>query len=165
MKIGPNQSCPCCSDVKYKKCCRPFLDGDDVIDHPERLIRARHTALVVGDADFLWKTLHPQSPRKLHDREQKFKEEQVLLKNLHFDHFTLLDGDVLKDKARLVVWVKVHDGPQDLSYLEEAELRAVDGRWYYFDGLRRSELTLGCLPESLKVGELANLFPHESALN
>lgn len=62
-KIRPNQTCPCGSEIKFKKCCGPVFQNPEDVDHPEMLVRARYTALVNQDVHFLWNTLHPQSPQ------------------------------------------------------------------------------------------------------
>lgn len=165
-KISPNDSCPCGSDIKYKKCCGLYLSGEKKIENAEVLLRSRYVALVKNDAKFLWDSYHPESPVKRNSSWAMFVSEQNLLKNLNYQKLTILDGDVSKKEvATIVFYVKVFEGNQDLSYLEEAQFKASNGTWYYFDGLRRSSNRVGAIPESIKLGELATLSPQESELN
>lgn len=164
-RIRPNDLCPCGSEIKFKKCCQPFLIGQK-LDHPERVVRARHVASVIGQIDFLWKTLHPQAPRRLHDTWSQFQSENAILKTLDFRELVLVDADESKrDRTLIVTYTKVFDGEQDLSYLEEVELKSLEGSWYYFDGFRRSALKVRINPMGIKIGDLRNLFPWDDGLN
>ncbi len=164
-RIKPNQPCPCGSGDKFKKCCDLFLSGK-AIDNAERLLRARYAALVDFNVKFLWESLHPMSPRKLNDTWNKFEREQHVIKNLNYRELIILDGNVSKnDQATIVYYVRVFDGEQDLSYLEEAQFKLFENKWYYFDGLRRSSMRIGCDPMSIKLGQLETLYEWESGLN
>jgi uncharacterized protein YchJ len=136
------------------------------IDNAERLLRVRYSALVNHNVKFLWETSHPSSPRKLNDTWSKFERDLNLLRNLNYTGIKILDEDTSKkDKTIIVYWVQVREGEHDLSYLEEAVFQVFEGRWYYYDGLRRSSNRLGCLPESVRIGDLEILFPHASQYN
>lgn len=163
--VLPNEPCPCGSGFKFKKCCAPFLKGVP-IDNPERLLRSRYAAHIARDARFLWDTLHPESPRKLNDTWTKFQREYDLLRGVVYRGLRLLDEDYSKkDKAILVYWVQAYEGEHDLSFLEEGVFRPFEGRWMYFDGLKRSANRIGCQPESVKIGDLETLFLHDSKFN
>ncbi|MCP5465047.1 MAG: SEC-C domain-containing protein [Deltaproteobacteria bacterium] len=171
-KLKPNQMCPCGSDEKFKKCCQPYLEGK-AIEHPERLLRARYTAAAGGLINFLWETLHPNAPRKLNDTFNRFEKDHQILKKLDYQNLSILDGKFENDTARVVYYATIKDPAvpeqdaeaHDVSYLEESEFRVFEGKWLYFDGLRRSVRRLGCTPESIKLGELETLFPWDSGLN
>lgn len=164
-KIQPNEKCPCGYEVKFKKCCKPYLKGQTCED-ANRLARVRYVALEAGDPGFLWKTLHPESPRKKQDNLEKFLSEQRLLKNLIYKKLILLDEQKPKaDRTLIVSYVTVFDGEQDLSWLEECHFQKLGEYWYYFDGLRKSSARLGCQPESIRVGDLSRLLLHDSGLN
>lgn len=164
-RILPNDPCPCGSGFKFKKCCGPYLKGDPV-ETAERLLRTRYAAHANHDVKFIWDTAHPMSPRKLNDTWAKFEREYELLRSLDYRGLTILDEkSPNKNRTVIVYWVKVFEGEQDLSFLEEATFELFEGRWLYFDGLRRSANRLGCLPESVRIGDLATLFPHDSELH
>lgn len=50
--------CPCGRDSSFGACCAPFLAGEPA-PTPERLMRSRYTAFVVGDVQYLLATWHP----------------------------------------------------------------------------------------------------------
>lgn len=162
--LQPNEKCPCGYDVKFKKCCKPYLEGVCAED-ANRLARVRHVALIARDYNFLWKTLHPDAPRKKHDTPQNFASELKLLKNLTYTKLTLLDEKAKSpSETILVTYVSVWDGEQDVSYLEESTWKKLGQNWFYFDGLRKSSARLGCSPESIHIGDLSRLSLHDSTL-
>lgn len=164
--LQPNQPCPCGSQSKYKKCCAPFIEGFAVIEEPVRLILCRYVALINRRTTFLWETLHPFSPMRTHHNQSFFETEQRALSKLDYQSLKILDEkETRPDETRIVHYVTVMDEGVDLSYIEESQLKNFEGRWYYYDGLRRASARIGCIPESVKVGELETLFVFESEKN
>lgn len=164
-KTNPNDPCPCDSGSKFKKCCSLYLKGKE-IENAERLLRTRYVAYVNNNIKFLWETSHPHSPRRLNDTWSKFEREHQLMRGLTFHELKILDEDYSKkNTAKIVFWVKVTEAGHDLSFVEESEFQLLEGKWYYFDGLRRNAGRLGCAPESIRIGELETLFLHDSQLN
>ncbi len=52
-------SCPCGSDKDYAVCCEPIIAGKQQAETAEQLMRARYSAHVTVDVDFLYATTHP----------------------------------------------------------------------------------------------------------
>ncbi|OVE82677.1 hypothetical protein BVY03_00370 [bacterium K02(2017)] len=139
-KIKPNEDCPCESKVKYKKCCQLYFKGKN-ITQPEILLRSRYTALSAGEVEFLWKVYHPQSMRKIHDTWAKFASEYHHLHQQDYQAFKILSlkFDHDEDRALAVTRITLIENQQDLSYLEEIELRKFENEWYYFNGKQKRE--------------------------
>ena len=55
--------CPCGSGVEYAGCCEPILSGAYPAGTAEKLMRARYTAYVRLQTDFLFETTHPDYRR------------------------------------------------------------------------------------------------------
>ncbi|GIL89723.1 hypothetical protein Vretimale_16614 [Volvox reticuliferus] len=53
------EPCPCDSGKAYKKCCGAVHRGDAVASTPEATLRARFSAYVKGNAEYLIGTTHP----------------------------------------------------------------------------------------------------------
>lgn len=53
MNINNEESCPCKSGKTLGVCCGPLLRGEKRAETAEALMRARYTAYVVGDVEFL----------------------------------------------------------------------------------------------------------------
>lgn len=137
-----------------------------ICENAERLLRVRYTATVQGDAKFLWDTFHPLAPRRRKDNFKSFSAELSLMKDLNYQSLKVLAVDDSKrDVTRIVHYVVVTEGTNELSYVEESQFHLVEEQWFYMDGLRRSSARLGCAPESLRIGDLATLFLHDSEYN
>ena len=52
-------SCPCGSGTDYAVCCEPIITGKKLAETAEQLMRARYSAHVKVDVDFLYASTHP----------------------------------------------------------------------------------------------------------
>lgn len=52
-------ACPCGSSQQYRRCCGPYLSGQREPPTAEALMRARYSANVERNHDFLVRTWHP----------------------------------------------------------------------------------------------------------
>ena len=52
-------SCPCGSQVAYETCCRPLIKGEQPALTAEQLMRARYSAFVKKELEFIFISLHP----------------------------------------------------------------------------------------------------------
>ena len=57
--IRPDQLCPCGSKISAKSCCLPYLDGTDLPQTAEALMRSRYVAYTQQDTHYLLETWHP----------------------------------------------------------------------------------------------------------
>ena len=55
--------CPCGSGSSYGDCCRQVHLSHAKANTAEKLMRARYSAFVVHDVDFLYDTFHPSTRR------------------------------------------------------------------------------------------------------
>ena len=60
--------CPCGTTRDFDQCCGPYLSGARSAAVPETLMRARYSAFVKHDLDFIRNSLHP-SMRSKHNEE------------------------------------------------------------------------------------------------
>lgn len=61
-------SCPCGSDAPYAKCCQPVIKGTRPAETAEALMRARYSAYVNTEMDFVFESTHPDH-RQDYDHE------------------------------------------------------------------------------------------------
>ncbi len=55
--------CPCGSYASFANCCEPFIQGRTLPATAEQLMRSRYSAYVVVQANYLKKTLAPESQK------------------------------------------------------------------------------------------------------
>ena len=60
--------CPCGSNRAYEECCEPVIKGARSAATAEELMRARYSAYVKVETDFIFETTHPEH-RKDYDHE------------------------------------------------------------------------------------------------
>lgn len=53
------ESCPCGSGAAYSECCEPVIRGTRPAETAEQLMRARYSAHVAVEVDFLFESTHP----------------------------------------------------------------------------------------------------------
>lgn len=134
MKPRPNGPCPCGSGAKFKRCCRPILDGQPA-PAPEALMRSRYTAYTLGRVDHIIDTTHPGGPMWEADRE----DWAVRIQRFCASHvFVGLDVRSASEEnsGRGHVHFRAHltrDG-EDVSFAERSLFLHHDGRWRYHSG-------------------------------
>lgn len=56
-----SKACPCGSGQNYALCCGRFIEGDDIPETPEQLMRSRYTAYLIRNEAYLLDTWHPST--------------------------------------------------------------------------------------------------------
>lgn len=130
MKISKNSPCPCGSGKKYKECC---FKWHKIGSAPNALLlmKSRYTAYAIGNADYIVKTTHPESPhfeKNLNEWKRSVKEfGNSEFKKLEIIEF--IDGE----KEAYVEFKAYID-----DYVMHERSRFVkDGKWFYIDGIQR----------------------------
>ncbi len=130
------KTCPCTSGVAYGLCCRPFHRGEREADTPVLLMRSRFAAFALGDAEYLWRTLHSE-----HEDRALPKDEVVRALKSHagshkFMRLTILDA---KD-TRVLFLAGVFEKGKDRSFLELSTFGHDGTGWRYRAGNARQAL-------------------------
>ncbi|MGH1336966.1 MAG: YchJ family protein [Aureispira sp.] len=126
------EACPCGSGNAYAACCQPIIENASTAPTAESLMRARYTAHVLNEADFIVKTTHVSTYRADHHQEivnwvtsTTWKQLDVL--ETHQGGTTDEEGYVLFRALYEQDGVaKVHD---EYSYFKKEE-----GVWYFVQG-------------------------------
>lgn len=118
--------CPCTSGLVFDDCCRPILTGHKRAVTAEALIRARFSAYVVKDIEYLLETTHPaKRPTEIPPSESFrywLEIEQVIDGGPH-------------DATGSVTYTAYHRRDREhWSVTERAGLERIDGRWMYRGG-------------------------------
>ncbi|MEO1288543.1 MAG: YchJ family metal-binding protein [Chloroflexota bacterium] len=130
MKISPNESCPCESGKKYKKCCRRYHNGMK-IPTPTDLVRARWSAYALKLPDFIMQTTHPDNP----DYDANFAKwrvrvEAYCLRNIfHKLEIVSAEDDKVTYRAEILAFMS-----QPTAITEDSVFAQKDGDWLYLDG-------------------------------
>jgi SEC-C motif-containing protein len=124
--------CPCGSNLEYDACCGPILRGEQPAPTAEALMRARYSAFVNVDVDFLSQSLHPDH-REDHDANATRRwAESADWRGLEIVA-TAAGGD--GDDEGEVEFIASYKEKGILQrYHERSRFRRHDGRWYFVDG-------------------------------
>jgi SEC-C motif domain protein len=126
MKLSPNAPCPCHSGAKYKKCCRPYHNGNPA-PTPETLMRSRYSAYALGKSDYIMRTTHTESPPRSLNIEAWSASLDAFSWHTRFEGLTIIatDANTVTFHATLS-----QDG-RDASFTEHSIFRQEDGQWRY----------------------------------
>jgi SEC-C motif-containing protein len=126
VRVTDEQPCPCGSGIRFDGCCAPLLRGEPALS-PERLMRSRYTAFVVGDARYLSETWHPGTR----------PEDLDLDPGLRWTGLEIVDAvDPGEEATRGVVEFRAHwrDAGTTGVLAERSRFVRQSGRWWYLDG-------------------------------
>ena len=119
-------NCPCGNNLDFSHCCELIHNDLKMALSAEMLMRARYSAFVVHNIDFIYHTFHP-STRLYQDKKDI---EAWALAN------KWVKLEVLKACATSVEFKAHffdHASRPDLHH-EKSNFAQLDGLWYYVDG-------------------------------
>jgi len=112
------EACPCGSNKPFSSCCQPVIANDSATT-AEQLMRSRYSAFVLGNAEYLLKTWHPDTCP--HDF-QLGQSRWLGLKILHTGTDTI------------TFTAAFHAGNKGMILKETSRFVCMDKRWRYVDG-------------------------------
>lgn len=126
-------NCHCGSAKNYNQCCEPIISGEKFADSAEQLMRARYSAYVTAEVEFLEESLHPDSRSDFDANATKQWAESSEWKSL-----SILDktAGTANDKVGIVAfcasYIDENEKPQ--KHNERAHFKKLDDKWYFCDG-------------------------------
>src|SRR5690349_16671918 len=84
--------CPCASGRAYGDCCAPLHRGAREAETPTDLMRSRFAAFAVGDAEYLWRTLHRDHEDRERPKDEAVRAITEACRTLRFQRLTILDS-------------------------------------------------------------------------
>ncbi len=125
-------SCPCGSESDYAKCCGPIIAGVAKAPTAQALMRARYSAYVKCEVDFLLSSLHPDSSGGV-DRDST----KAWAQNADWHGLEILSTAAGGEKdetgeVEFVAKYTLQDEPQ--RHHERAMFKRHNDQWLYLDG-------------------------------
>jgi SEC-C motif-containing protein len=117
----------CGSGRAYAACCGRYLDGGEVADTAEALMRSRYTAYALGNEAYLLDTWHASTRPASLDLDAQPAPKWIGLKVLRHEQ---RDGNhaIVEFIARYKVNGRAFKLQETSRFVRE------DGRWFYVDG-------------------------------
>lgn len=134
MKLPVNDSCPCGSQKKYKKCCKVFHDKIRFPVNALELMKSRFSAFATSNSDYIISTTHQSNPDFTKDLKSWREDIFNFSKNTKFEKLEILE--FLDDEVESFVTFKatLFQDKNDISFIEKSRFLTVDGKWLYVDG-------------------------------
>src|SRR5574344_1089096 len=130
--MNASEKCPCGSGKTYAECCRPVIDRTVPATSAEALMRARYSAYVKCEVDFIVNSTHPEQ-RAANDpaeiRRWAEKSEWLGLEILKADK-----GGLADDSGTVEFIARYADHGVRMEHHELAEFRRENGEWFFYDG-------------------------------
>lgn len=143
-------SCPCGSGRTYEQCCRPIISGAQPAPTAEQLMRARYSAHVMAEVDFIFESTHPDHRRGYDHRgtrEWAEKSEWLGLEILSCE-----GGSETDDSGKVEFIARYRSDGISHDHHECALFERREGRWLFTDGDR-------VRPRPLKVEKIGRNAP------
>jgi SEC-C motif-containing protein len=127
------EKCPCSSGKSYDECCAPFLQGLKEAETAERLMRARYSAFVKADIDYLYKTVSPDQQKDFNIEETKDWAQNSEWKGLEI--VETIEGGPDDEKGTVEFIASFRQKKKDITHHELASFEKIEGKWIFMDGV------------------------------
>ena len=133
MKFSVNQTCPCGSKVKYKKCCQVFHKGK-LPSTALELMKSRYVAYKLQMPKYIINTTHKENKDYLDDFI--VWENQILdfCKDCDFQSLQILEFVDGNTEAYVTFRVQLACKNEDNSFTEKSKFIKENGKWLYHSG-------------------------------
>jgi SEC-C motif-containing protein len=124
--------CPCGSGAAYAECCEPIITGSNPAETPERLMRARYSAYVRGEMDFLFESTHPKH-REGYDHKGT-REWAESAEWLGLEILETARGGEGESIGEVEFIARFKDKGVTREHHELASFKREKGNWYFAEG-------------------------------
>lgn len=126
-------NCPCGSGNDYAACCEPIISGKHAAGTAEQLMRARYTAHVKVEVDFLFESTHPD-----HRQGYDHKATRTWAENSEWHGLEILGtvkGGPQDEEGEVEFVARFRDKDGVRSHHERGQFKRTDGRWLFTEGI------------------------------
>lgn len=124
--------CPCGSGHEYSACCEPVIAGTQPAETAEQLMRARYSAHVKVEIDFLYDSTHPA-----HREGYDHKGTRVWAENSSWYGLEILEtsqGGPKDEQGEVEFIVRFRDKEGRRTHHERGQFERKKGRWLFTEG-------------------------------
>jgi SEC-C motif-containing protein len=124
--------CPCGSQRAYDECCGPVIKGDRPAATAEQVMRARYSAYVKREIDYLLSSLHP---RHRSDFDEKSTRKWAENSEWHKLDIVEASGGGAEDSEGTVEFIaSFTESGIKKDHHELATFSKSEGNWYFVSG-------------------------------
>ncbi|MBI5484609.1 MAG: YchJ family protein [Deltaproteobacteria bacterium] len=125
-------SCPCGSGATYSDCCEPFITGALPAKTAEQLMRARYSAFVGAQMDFIFDTTHPD-----HRKGYDHAGTREWAENSEWHGLEIIDtikGGVDDIVGQVEFIARFSEKGEQREHHENAQFVRENGNWFFSEG-------------------------------
>ena len=127
-----NEICSCDTKKPYSACCEPVIKGEKIPASAVDLMRARYTAYVRHEIDFIMDSL---SPARKKDTDRKATEEwSQQTEWVGLQIIATEKGGLNDDTGQVEFIAKFREKEEAKEHHELASFLKLKGTWYFEDG-------------------------------
>ncbi len=124
--------CPCGSKMQYADCCEQLIKGKKEADTAENLMRARYSAYVEKELDYLLESTHPNQRSDYDLKGTKRWAEKSDWDGLQIISTEKGGSGDSQGKVEFIAHYRYKD--KRLAHHEMAEFIKEEGKWYFYQG-------------------------------
>ena len=125
-------SCPCGSGNEYVACCKPIITGKKKTETAEQLMRARYTAHVKVEVDFIFESTHPDYREGYDHKGTRIWAENSDWYGLEICETT--QGGAKDKEGEVEFIVKFRDKKGLRTHHERGQFKRRRGKWLFTEG-------------------------------
>jgi len=125
-------TCPCGSGSDYAACCEPIITGKKTATTAEQLMRARYTAHVKVEVDFIHDTIHPDFRDNYDPKAARQWAEESEWHGLQI--LETVAGSDKDDEGEVVFVARFRDKNGLRSHHERGKFRRKGKKWLFTEG-------------------------------
>lgn len=126
-------SCPCGSGAAYAACCEPIISGARPAATAEELMRARYSAHVGAQVDFIFASVHPDHRQGYDHKGTKEWAEEAEWQGLQI--VGTLRGGPQDADGEVEFIARFRDRQGLRTHHERAQFVREEGGWFFTEGV------------------------------
>lgn len=124
--------CPCGSGSPYSECCEQIISGRRKAETAEQLMRARYSAYVNAEMDFIFESTHPEHRQDYDHAGTKEWAETAEWQGLEIIGASKGGADDSVGEVEFVA--RFNEKGDKREHHEAGQFKRKDGRWYFTEG-------------------------------
>ncbi|MBW4055588.1 MAG: YchJ family protein [Proteobacteria bacterium] len=124
--------CPCGSETPYSECCEQIISGTKPALTAEQLMRARYSAYVFAQMDFIFESTHPEYRQNYDHAGTKEWAETAEWQGLEI--ISTHKGGTDDSTGEVEFIARFAEKGTNREHQEAGQFKRKDDRWYFTEG-------------------------------
>lgn len=124
--------CPCGSGIAYSQCCEQIISGGQTAETAEQLMRARYSAYVFAEMDFIFESTHPDHRQGYDHAGTKEWAETAEWQGLEIVGTNKGETDDSVGEVEFIA--RFSENGNNREHHEAGQFKRKDGSWYFTEG-------------------------------